>query len=256
MTKNKTAEQTGIYARLAEAGLTENDARVYIFLLERGTAFGGSKIAAALSLHRQYVHNSLEKLRTHNLIEEVPAGRRTKYKALPPSYLTHLARKRLESAEAAARELDRISAVGAEQDFEIYRGTKQVWEFEERLVEKMPEHETQYIIGGGADAFIGFFGEEYERITAVARSRGLTTRYVGCPHEEAWLKRAQAANAKFEYRILSVLPKTSVQTAIRFDSVTFYSFGNPPLVYIVKSPTVYADYKKFFDMLWNMAEQP
>lgn len=255
MTKKKEIISiSGTHERLLTLGLTENDARVYVHLLERGTAFGGSKIATALSLHRQYAHYSLEKLLRLGLIEEVPSGARVKYRALPPSYLTHLAKKQLADAEATARELDRISAVGAEQDFEVHRGTRQVWDFEERFVESLPHDETQYIIGGGADAFISFFGEEYERITETSRERNLYALYVGCPQEEAWLKRAHAANPKFEYRILPMLPQTSVQTAIRFESVTFYSFGNPPLVYIVKSKTVYEDYKKFFDMLWSMAK--
>jgi sugar-specific transcriptional regulator TrmB len=239
--------------RLKALGLTEKGARVYILLLERGVAMAPSKIAARLLLHRQYAHYSLEKLLGLGLVEEVPAGVRTHYKALPPRYLANIAKRQLENAEAAVRELERFSTLGDEQDFEIFKGTRQVFEFEQRLVHSLPHNETQYIIGGGAEAFITFFGDEYEEITAEAKERGLKARYVGCPQEESWLKRAQAANAKFEHRILPVLPKTSVQTAIRFDSVTFYSFGNPPLVYIVKSKTVYEDYKKFFDMLWNMA---
>lgn len=239
---------------LKPLGLTENDASVYIFLLERGQPFGGSKIAGRLELHRQYVHNSLQKLLTLELIEEIPSGVRTQYKALPPHYITSVAKKQLKSAERAARELQHISAVGGEQDFEVYRGTKQVLEFEESLVHSLPHDETQYIIGGGADAFISFFGDRYEEITSVAKEHGLKAKYVGSKEELPWLERAKKANKEFEYRILDAMPKTSVQTAIRLNSVTFYSFGNPPLVYIIKSKTVYEDYKKFFDMLWSMAK--
>lgn len=242
------------FDRLQSLGLTENDAKVYTLLLGRGVALAPSKVAGRLELHRQYVHYSLQKLLGLGLIEEVPVGARTQYKALPPRYLTSIAKKQLENAEIAARELEKISSLGDEQDFEVYKGTRQVFEFEERLVHSMPKNETQYIIGGGADAFISFFGERYEEISDVAKQHGLKAKYVGSKEEIPWLKRAQAANSQFEYRILDVLPKTSVQTAIRFDSVTFYSFGNPPLVYIVKSKTVYEDYKKFFDMLWAMAK--
>ncbi len=238
--------------RLSELGLTETDARVYLHLLERGVPLGGSKIASRLSLHRQYVHNSLQKLLTLDLIEEVPSGARMVYKALPPQYLTRLAKKKLDNVEKVARELNKISTIGAEQDFEVHRGTRQVFEFEEELVHNLRENETQYIIGGGAEAFISFFGEKYEEISHVARSHGLRSRYVGCSEEVPWLERAKTANKNFEYKILDTLPKTIVQTVVRFETVTFYAFGNPPLVYIIKSKTVAEDYKKFFDMLWNM----
>lgn len=240
--------------RLAQFGLTENDSAVYLFLLERGAAFGGSKIAASLSLHRQYVHNSLQKLLSLGLIEQPVKGPRPKFQSLPPQQLTHLARKRLQDTESAVRELDLLSAVGANQDFEIYRGKQQILDFEENLVENLPEREVQHVIGGGSEAFIQFYGPDYERISGIAREHKLQTRYVGCPAEREWLEHAKRVLKDFEYRILPVMPKTSVQTVIRFNTVTFYSFGTPPLVYIIKSGSVYEDYKKFFEMLWNMAK--
>lgn len=150
--------------------------------------------------------------------------------------------------------MDKIAALGNEQECEIYKGVREVLEFEETFVNALPHSETQYIIGGGADAFISFFGDRYEEVSSIADKRGLKAKYLGSPLELPWMKRARAANPQFEYRILDALPKTSVQTAIRFNSVTFYSFGNPPLVYIVKSKSVYEDYRKFFDTLWNLAK--
>ncbi len=243
---------------LSPFGLTDTDTQVYIFLLERGTAFGGSKIAALLGLHRQYVHTSLQKLLRVEIIEEIPNGARTKYKALPPQYLTRIAKKNLENAERVAKELEAISAIGAGQDFEIYRGTRQVFDFEETLVDNLKENEIQYIIGGGAETFVSFFGDEYERISEVAARKRLRTQYVGGPQDVKWLEDKVKGVFKddFQVRILPTLPQTIVQTVIRFDTVTLYTLGNPALVYFIKSKTVAEDYKKFFDMLWDMAEVP
>ena len=248
-----TSKKSSYADQLSQFGLTDSDSAVYIFLLERGSAFAGSKIAAGLSIHRQYVYNSLQKLLKLNLIEQVGKEPRPKYQALPPQQLTHLARQRLQDTQNTVRELDALSAVGANQDFEIYRGAQQIFDFEEGVVHSLGENETQYIIGGGAEAFINFYGDRYEEISSIAKEKGLQTKYVGCLQEADWLKRAEKAVGKFESRTLSTLPKTTVQTVIRFNTVTFYSFGTPPLVYIIKSKTVYEDYKKFFEMLWSMA---
>lgn len=253
---NRKESKNALHAQLESLGLTENDAKVYLHLLERGVAFGGSKVAVALGLHRQYVHYSIQKLLELELIEEVPSGVRKKYKALPPQYLTHLAKKNLENAERVAKELDLISAVGAEQDFEVYRGTKQVMDFELKLVESLKENEQQYIIGGGAQAFIEFFGEEYVPISEIAARKRLRTQYVGCPNDAKWILGPVQGVFKddFQFRTLPTLPQTIVQTVVRFDTVTLYTLGSPALVYFIKSKTVAADYKKFFDMLWNMAK--
>src|SRR4051812_12716841 len=117
MTKNST-EHTALYELLSGLGLTRNDSSVYMELLRRGTPSSGSKVAARLDLHRQYVHNSLQKLLALNLIETVPvSGKRKLYKAYPPSYLENLAKQQLIQAQRAVRELNQISTIGAEQDF-------------------------------------------------------------------------------------------------------------------------------------------
>ncbi len=248
-------------------GLTENDGKVYLFLLERGTEFGGSKIALRLGMHRQYVHNSLQKLLQMELVEELSAcvhpaklqrsGTRKVYKALPPQQLSRIAKAQLASAEQVVRELDAISSVGAEQDFEVYRGRRQVIAFEESLVASLKDDETQYIIGGGSEVFVNFFGDEYEPISEIAHKKGLKTLYVGTPSERSWLagRVAGVFHESFETRYLDTLPATIVQTVIRFDTVTLYTFGNPPQVYFLKSKTVADDYKKFFFMLWDMAKE-
>lgn len=238
---------------LTSFGLNTTDAQVYEFLLKRGQFVGASKVATALNLHRQYVHASLQKLVSLNLVERID-GPRPKYQALPPRYLTQLARKQYEETERVARELEQISNVGADQEFEIFRGRKQIVDSETNLVHELPHDTTQYIIGGGSKTFIDFMGPEYAEIAKVAAEHGLKTLYIGSHTELPRLAQAISLLRDFEVRTMSDWPETSVQTVIRLNTVTFYSFGNPPLVYVLKSKTVYEDYKKFFFVLWNKAK--
>lgn len=240
---------------LTQLGLTERDAGVYLFLLERGTPWAPSKIAQALALPRQYVHVSLVRLIDLVLVEEVPAGVRRKYRALPPSYVTRMAREQLVLAEKTAVELEKVSGIGATQDAEVYRGARQVMDFEERLVDSLPEDCEQWIIGGSLEAFLNFFGDQYEPVSRLAADKRLVSYYVASPCEVEGLSTVVKGvfGSRFHVRVLPTLPKTSVGTAIRFDTVTIYNFGVPPLVYFLKSPTMAADYKKFFMMLWDMA---
>lgn len=256
MTNKNTlsVEHKKMAVMLESLGLTLNDSTVYLYLLERGNIMGGSKLAIATKLHRQYVYNSLEKLEKLNLIEAIKDGARMKYKALPPVQVTKLARKKLDEAEMIEKELKVISGVGAEQDFEVHMGERQLFDFEERVVTILEPNSEQFIIGGASDHFIKFFGEDYREFSGIAKEQRLRSKYVGCPEEKAWLQIAQKENPYFEYRILDALPKTIVNTVIRFDTVTIYSFAKPPLVYVIKSKIVAENYKKFFDMLWNAAK--
>lgn len=239
---------------LKSVGLGQNESTIYEYLLKRGQALGASKIAAALGLHRQYVHTSLQKLLEANLVERIEHGARPKFMALPPRYVTQRARVQFEEAEQTAKALEAVSNLTADQEFEVYRGAQQIIDSETSFVHDLPLDTTQYIIGGGAKAYFNFWGERYDEVTRVAKERDLKTLYVGAPQEAELLKPARKLLRDFELRILSDMPETTVQTAIRLDSVTFYSFGTPPLVYVLKSKTVYEDYKKFFFMLWNRAK--
>lgn len=237
---------------LSTFGLTENDSSVYLYLLKKGTEAAGSKIANAVGLHRQYVYNSLEKLLSLQLIENIKVGKRSVYKALPPYQLTKIAKQKLERAAELEKELNLLSSVGHEQDFEVYVGERQVDDFEITILNEMKENEVQYIIGGSTQAFMEFFDNRYEEYADIAKKKKLVSYYVGCQNDESYVHRVKKAHYQFHAKILPDLPKTLISTVVRFDTVTIYSFAKPHIVYVLKSKIVADDYKKFFDMLWNL----
>ncbi len=252
---NKKERLGDVSWKLQQLGIHEHDAEVYMLLLQRGAEMSGAKIAIALSMHRQYVYQGLKRLQKLGLVEEIPNGARTKYRALPPQQLSHVAKKKLEYADSAARELELISAIGSDQDFDIYRGTQQVMQFEEQFLDSLSDDDVQYIIGGSTRAFFRVFGEQYEELSTTARSRNLKSYYLASPDDVEFLERVKKAQPMYEFRILKKLPATITSTVIRNNNeVSFYSMGNPPLVYVIKSEKVAADYKKLFDILWSIAE--
>ncbi len=255
MTNNSKTGSVQLPSMLESIGLTANDSRVYLYLLENGQSVTGSKIAKVNKMHRQYVHNSLSKLEKLGLIEIFKEGRKHLCKALPPAQVTKLAQRKLLEAENIEKELKIISAVGAEQDFEVYYGEKQIRDFEQRIIHNLEEDTVQYIIGGSGDNFLNFFGEDYFEYAKIAKERRLRTYYIACREEASWLENVKKAHYFFEYVILDSLPRTVIATVIRFNAVTIHSVANPPLIYIIKSKRVADDYKKFFDMLWDMAKK-
>ncbi len=257
MTNNLKTDSTKQLPNMLESiGLTGNDSHVYLYLLENGQNVTGSKIAKVKKMHRQYVHNSLSKLEKLGLIEIFREGRKLLCKALPPAQVTKLAQRKLIEAENIEKELKIISTVGAEQDFEVYYGEKQVRDFEQRIINNLEQDTVQYIIGGSGDAFIAFFGDDYFEYAKIATKKRLHTYYIGCKEEAPSLEIASKANPYFKYRILEKLPRSVIVTVVRFNAVTIHSVDNPPLIYIIKSKRVADDYKKFFDMLWSMCEEP
>ncbi len=252
--KRTPAEHERGVEMLKNFGLSENEALVYVYLLERGTEVGGSKIAIGAHIHRQYAYISIHKLISLGLVEAVAHGRQHKYKAVAPSQIEKLAKRRAVQAEDIVRELNAFSTVGHEQDFEVHQGYAQLQEFEIGFVNSLKTRSTQYVIGGASDHFCYAMEDRYDEFASIAKRKELITYYLGPEEEFLTLKKAQEAYPNFIYRTAKNFPKGVLNTVIREDSVALYSFAKPPLVYVIKSKTVAENYKNFFMMLWNMAQ--
>lgn len=235
---------------LTNFGLSSNEAAVYTYLLERGEPTGGSNIAYATELHRQYVYTSLKKLSKQGLIETVSRGHHNHYKALAPTQIKKIAQRRLLDADETVRELNTFSAVGHEQDFDVLQGEREIQQYEMDYVRRVAENEEEYIIGGNVNGFEQVMGDVLDEYTGIKDKKHMNVLYVGSKNCEVERYRQQTS---FNPRFLKNFPQGQTHVVVRKDTVHFFSFLTPPLVYVIKSRVVAKDYKHFFMMLWDMA---
>ncbi len=241
---------------LVSFGLSGNEARVYVYLLGRGTEAGGSKIALGAKIHRQYVYIALHRLIEMGLVDEIRYGKHGKYKARPPVQLEKIAKKKMVEAEEIVSELQKFSKVGHEQDFEIIQGISAMQDYEVERVASIPEGTEQYFIGGASQGFFDMMAGSYEQEYApIANRKKLKSYYIGYKEEYNVAENAQVLKRQhFEFRWLPKFPKGVVNIMIMNDTVSFYTFVNPPILYVVKSKIVADNFKQFFMMLWDMAK--
>lgn len=240
--------------RLAEFGLNTAESKIYLYLLQLGKKTGGSNIAQATGLHRQYVYNALPKLIAHGLVKEVPKGKQHKYIAQPPIEIEKIGRKKALSASDLARDLNTISNIGNEQDFEVIQGKESIQQYEMSYVANNKEPHEEYIIGGASLDFRTLMGDVFEEYLAFKQEKEIIVKYIGGSTEMKEYSKHFGIYPNQEYRFLKKLPEGTANMVIRNDTVCFFSYLIPPLVYVVKSSTVAEHYKKFFEMLWEMSE--
>jgi sugar-specific transcriptional regulator TrmB len=240
--------------RLIAFGLSHAEASVYLYLLEKGKETGGSKIAIGTKLHRQYVYLALPKLITSGLVEEIPHGKQSKYKAKAPQVIETLGRKKALEAGDLARELKLVSNIGNEQDFEVIQGRRAIQQHEMSLTAQADDSWECCIIGGGSIGYADVMGEYLEGHLDEMERKKLSIRYLGSSSERPFYKDYIGRFENQEFRFLDTLPEGVTHLVVRQDSASFYSFLNPPLVYVVKSKQIADNYRAFFNMLWNMAQ--
>lgn len=240
---------------LLSFGLSDSESKVYIYLLERGGEIGGSKIAIGAKLHRQYVYLALPRLIQLGLVDEIPHGKLSKYKANAPIEIEKIAKKRVVEAEDLVKELQKFSKVGHEQDFEVVQGSIAVRKYEMEYARIAQEGSEEYIIGGSSKNFEMVMDEDLEPYLQLKKKRNIGVKYIGSENEKSLYEQFIGKYQNQEYRFLKKLPTGVTHMVIKEHSVSFYSFLNPPLIYIIKSETVARNYKDFFMMLWGMAEE-
>lgn len=259
MTNNFSSPKTestdvALIEGLKQIGLAQNEAEIYIHLLKIGRETSASKIAQATDIHRQNAYVALGKLIQSGLVLSIENGARYRYRALPPGAVERYARRRFDAASTIVQQLATISTLENEQSFETYVGDTHVRNFEIGFTEQLQEDETQYVISGASKNFVSFFADEYASLAAEWKRKRLRTLYIGGAHETESLTYAQSLNQNFEYRILPNMPDGVTSTVVRHDSVVLYSLAKPPLVYVIKSDKISAEYKAYFDVLWGMAK--
>ena len=237
---------------LESFGLTENEARVYVYLLERGVEIGGSKIAIGAKLHRQYIYTALPELLSLGLVEQVTHGKQSKYKARPPSELEKIAKRRLLQTSDLVQSLNTVSTVDHEQDFEMYIGDRAIQQYEYDWIQSVKEPQEQYILGGNLAGFAKLMGESLDEYLLSEKRKFTKTYYIGNVHEQDFYKKYMS-NSDMQTRFFENLPEGATHMVIRKDTVSFFSFLRPSLLYVIKSEVVARDYKQFFMMLWNKA---
>ena len=240
--------------KLVDFGLSNSEATVYVALLEYGRELGGTKLALRTGLHRQYIYIALPKLIALGLIEEIKKGKQAKYKARPPQVIETLGRRKAIEAGDLARELNQISNIGNEQEFEVLQGVRAIVKYELLYAEHAEEGEEECIIGGASNGFGALMGEALPEYLDIKEKKQIKVKYLGTTDERAFYKQYIGQFQNQEYRFMKQLPKGKTHMLVRKNSVSFYTFLNPPLVYVVKSPIIAQNYKDFFMMLWEMGE--
>ena len=238
---------------LLSFGLSDSESKVYIYLLERGGEIGGSKIAIGAKLHRQYVYLALPHLMQLGLVEEIPHGKLSKYKANAPTEIEKIAKKRVVEAEDLVKELQKFSKVGHEQDFEVYVGDTAIQKYEVNWVKSVKDHEEQYIIGGNTKGFTEMMGDALDEYLVTESRKKITTYYLGHTSERGLWSDTLLAQNDLRAKFLDTLPLGVSHFVVRKGHVAFFTFLKPSLLYVIKSEAVSENYKQFFMMLWEMS---
>ena len=236
---------------IKQAGLTENESKVYLALLELGRSNVG-KIAEKSRVHRTNVYDSLNGLEKKGLVKSDEDGKKKYFEASNPENLMSMIKKKQERLKSIIPELKlSMQLAPKKSQVHVYEGLEA---FKSMLDHFLDVGKERLVLGAPNNAYVrilDFLKIYHERrirlkipmkqiynFTAVDRAKYLNTM----PFTEA--------------KCLSEEYDSPVSTTVCGDEVVITYWGEMPIFIHIINKEVADVYRGYFKLLWDKAKRP
>jgi sugar-specific transcriptional regulator TrmB len=235
---------------LEDIGLTNAEIKVYLALLELGTATAGP-ILEKSGLQNSVVHMTINKLIEKGFVTFIKQGKRKEYQATDPKNIVEFINQKKERFEEILPEL-LIKQQTAKQKPEIvaFRGIKGIKELLMELLDAGgKEHHT---FGSTVKSLM--LGEAWwVRYHKLRSQRGIHAKLLFNKSLASWKAETRYPKAQVRYTKAGFEPLT--ETIIRNDKVGIIVWTEKPLGTLIHQKEAATSYDKFFEMMWNSGKK-
>jgi len=238
---------------LEELGLTANESKVYLSLMELGSS-SATQIIQKTGLHRAVVYDLLERLIEKGLVGFAIKGRKKYFEATNPERLREMLLEKEEKLSEILPRLQELSKFRTKLEVKIYKGTEGIKTvFEDILISK-PKEWLSLGSGGETYKLLPDFLEHFHKVRIKNKIlvRGL---FLDNPTAR---KRGENL-AKMKSSDIKYLPKSFITPTVMNiynDRVTLYSVteGNIPFIILVENKELSKSFREYFEWLWKLSK--
>jgi len=238
---------------LEDLGLTHTEIKVYLTLLELGSASAGAVLEKS-KLPNSTVHRDLNSLIEKSLINFILEGKRKVYQATNPEHFFVFIDDKRRRFEQILPELKRKQKTAkAKEKAAVYKGKRGITEIYNLMINTKGK---EYLTFGGGEECANSMGLTWwlnihaKRIANKLKSRQVFDRSV----KEAGgtdIEKLKLTNIKY-------LPKEFAsfqETVIVGNKVAISVFSDNPYGFLIEDKKVADGYRKHFDILWKQAKK-
>jgi len=238
---------------LEEIGLTKNEIKIYLVLLEIGSTTTG-KIITESQLHRSRVYDALERLIDKGLVSYVIKSNRKWFQAAPPDTILEFLDEKRKNITKILPELDLLQKFQtSEQSAGIYEGIKGYKTAREKLIKELKKGDNLLVLGAPAQAnkklegWFLYFHEKREK-----SGIGMKILY----NEDA--RKYGEIRKKWKLTQVRYLRKNVINPTwieIFKESIAIVIISDHPLTFVIKNKDVVASFKDYFELMWGLGKE-
>lgn len=238
-------------AILEDLGLTQAEIKVYLTLLELGTATAGETLKKC-KLQNSVMHRALNSLIEKSLINFILEGRRKIYQATDPEHFFNFIEDKKRNFEQILPELKKKQTFAKKKETAtIFRGIRGIKEVYSIMIDT---NAKEYNTFGGGHPCVDLMGESWWKNLHLRRTENkLKSRQVF----DATVKKQGDDYNKLPLTQIKFLSKDFFQaqeTVIVGDKVAIAVFTDNPYAFLIEDKVVANGYRKHFEVLWKLAK--
>lgn len=231
---------------LEDIGLSNAEIKVYLSLLELGSATAGPIIEKS-GLQSSVVHATLNRLTDKGLISFIQEGQRRHYQAANPKHIIEFINHKKERFEALLPEL-LLKQNLAKQKPEVvtFQGIKGIKELLMELLEASgKEHHT---FGSSIKSLM--LGDAWWKSYHKKRAeKGIKAKLIFNESLKKWCDVNKYPNATYKFTKMGFEPLT--ETIIRNDKIGIIIWTDKPIGTLIQNKVAAESYEGFFQMMWG-----
>ena len=237
---------------LRKLGLTENETKVYLALLELGSTNAG-EIIKKTRLHRNIVYDNLDRLIEKGLVSFVTIKNIKHFEATSSKELKDFIEKQKEEilqkeqiANKLLPEIDKLrTSTERKQEATVFKGKKGL----KTILEEITKTKDEILVLGTGWGMRETLGSYYEQWHLKLRQNKIKARILLPKNRKGLFLRPFIAKYLSEKE---VIPST---IAIYEDKVLNVVWGEEPIAVLIISEKVAESYKNYFEYLWKIAKK-
>lgn len=233
---------------LNELGLTDNEIKIYLALLEHGT-LNPTKLAEKTGLHRSYVYDTLERLIERGVVNTVLVDNKKNYQAVNPKVLREIFELKLRSLDTILPKLSNLfNSAKQETRIELHRGKRVYRTLIKDLLADIKKNDVVYLLGVDENILDTVEPIYLKQYFNIIKEKNVKEKIIIAKGG----KKLKQSNLEYKELDPSFFGETT--TAIYQSKVFIFIWGNPYHLITIESPKVADTYRKQFELLWNIAK--
>ena len=227
---------------LKQAGLTDNEAKVYLGLLDLGPSLAG-QISRKTGLHRRTVYDTTEMLIKKGLVGYIINNNRKLFQAANPNRILEIITEKQNILSPLVASLsEKYNKTKDKEETNFYKGKEGLKTvFEDQLNAK-----EILILGASSKAYetLQFYFKWYDK---TRKEKKIRSRIIASDRNFSKIPLSEIKYLPEKY-------SSPVAVNIYNDKTAIILWAKDPIAIVIKNKEIAIGYKNYFELLWKIAK--